>query len=326
MKTYYWGILGTGFIARKMAEAIPFVPNAKLYGVASRNINTAKTFAKEFNVEKTYGSYEELVADPAIDVVYIATPHNLHYEDTMLALEHGKHVLCEKPFAVNGREVRGMIDKAKEKKLFLMEALWSRFLPNVIKAKEIIYSGQIGRVTLLKADFGLSPAFNAENRLFNKQLIGGSLLDLGIYPLFLSLFLLGKPKTMKAMGGMGVTGVDLNCSFTLGYNEDTLAVLHSSLVAQTDVVATIYGEKGTIIFDRWWFMPVPIHIITKEGEQVEVPLEFIGNGYNYEAAEVVNCLQQGKIESNQMRKELSVNVQRSTVAEAAKRVRAQEGP
>jgi len=300
MKTYNWGILGTGWIAKKMTDALPFVPNSKLYAIASRNTETAKAYANQYKIEKSYGSYEELVSDPDIDIVYIATPHNLHYENTILALDHGKHVLCEKPFAVNGREVRGMIAKAKEKNLFLMEALWSRFLPNVIKTKEIIDSGQIGKVNLLASDFGLGLPFDPNHRLFNKQLIGGSLLDLGIYPLFLSLFLMGKPKTLKAMAGIGVTDVDNNCSFTLGYDNDSLAVMYSSSIAQTDVVSTIYGEKGKIVFDKWWFTPVPIHLFDADGKEIPVLLKFVGNGYNYEAAEVVNCLEQGKKQSDSM--------------------------
>lgn len=299
-KTYNWGILGTGWIARKMADALPFVPNAKLYAVASRNNTTAQSFATEYHIEKAYGSYEDLVKDPAIDVVYIATPHNLHYSNTLLALEYGKNVLCEKPFAVNGRQVRGMMAKAKEKDVFLMEAMWTRFLPQVIKAKEIIDSGQIGKVKLLDADFGLGLPFDPKHRLFNKELIGGSLLDLGIYPLFLALFLLGKPKTMKALAGMGITDVDYNCSFTLGYEGECMAALYSSCVAQTDVVASVYGEKGKIVFDKWWFTPVPIHLFNAEGKEMPLKFDFVGNGYNYEAAEVVKCLAQGKKQSDLM--------------------------
>ena len=219
-----------------------------------------------YGIEKAYGSYEELVRDPNVDIVYIATPHNLHYENTIMSLDHGKHVLCEKPFAVNGHEVRGMIARAKEKNCFLMEALWTRFLPNLIKVKEMVEQGHIGKIKLLKADFGIHIPFDPHHRLYNKQLIGGSLLDLGIYPLFLSLLLLGKPKTIRAMAGFGDTGVDYNCSFTLGYEESTLAVMYSSVMAQTDITAAIYGEKGTIVFDKWWFMPVPAKLITPTGK------------------------------------------------------------
>jgi predicted dehydrogenase len=297
MKTYNWGILGTGSIAHQMASAIPFVPNSALYAIASRDISTANTFASAFHIQQSYGSYEALVRDPAVDIVYVATPHNLHCENTLMALEHGKHVLCEKPFAVNGKEVRKMIAKAREKNLFLMEALWSRFLPNIIKARELVDSGLIGNVKLLKADFGLNRPFDPDNRLFNKQLIGGSLLDLGIYPLFLALLILGKPDRIKAMAGMGATAVDYNCSFTLGYKDDALAVLHSSLVAQTETVATIYGEKGTIVFDKNWYTPVHMHANLHDGQKIKTALTFEGNGYNYEATEVIECLKQRKTQS-----------------------------
>jgi predicted dehydrogenase len=300
MRIYKWGILGTGFIARKMAEALPFVPQSKLYAVASRSIVKATEFAREYRVEKSFGSYEDLVNDPQVDIVYVATPHNLHYENTIMSLDHGKHVLCEKPFAVNGREVRGMIAKAREKNRFLMEALWSRFLPNIIRAKEIIDSGKIGKIKLLKADFGLNIPFNPNHRLYNKKLIGGSLLDLGIYPLFLSLLLMGKPGKIKALAGIGATGVDYNCSFTLGYDDNRLAVLYSSVVAQTEIVASVYGEKGNLVFDPWWYMPVPFKIITPEGKEQRVPVKFEGNGYNYEAAALIRCLEQGKIQSDMM--------------------------
>jgi len=300
MKHYNWGIIGTGFIARKMAEALLFVPHSKLYAVGSRNLNTAREFASQFRAEKAYGSYEELAADPDVDIVYIATPHNLHGENTIMCLDHGKHVLCEKPFAVNGLEVRNMIDKAGEKNRFLMEALWTRFLPGLIKAKEMIDEGQIGKIRLLKADFGINVPFDPGHRLFNKKLIGGSLLDLGIYPLFLALLMLGKPKTIKAIAGIGATGVDYNCSFTLGYEDETLAVLYSSAIAQTDITAAIYGDKGTIIFDTGWYMPVPVKMRAHDGRKITIPAESVGNGYNYEAAEVIQCLEMEKIQSDLM--------------------------
>jgi predicted dehydrogenase len=300
MKTYNWGILGTGFIAGKMAEAMAWVPQSKLYAVGSRKIMKARKFASQYSIEKSFGSYEELVNDPEVDIVYVATPHNLHFENTLMSLNHGKHVLCEKPFAVNRREVLGMINKAKETNRFLMEALWTRFLPGLIKAKEMIDAGRIGKIRLLKADFGINVPFDPNHRLYNRQLIGGSLLDLGIYPLFLSLLLLGKPKTIKAAAGIGATGVDYNCSFALGYENETLAVMYSSAVAKTDISAVIYGEKGTIIFDNWWYMPVPVKMITPEGREIPIPAESVGNGYNYEAAELIRCLEQGKTQSDLM--------------------------
>jgi len=300
MKKIKWGIIGTGWIAEKMAEALPFVQDAELCAVASRSNDKARTFAAKYGISRAYGSYEELVRDRDIDVVYIATPHNLHCENTLLALDNGKSVLCEKPFAVNGREVRKMIAKAEEKNLFLMEALWSRFLPNVIRAKEIIDSGVIGKAKLLAADFGINVPFDPQHRIYNKELIGGSLLDLGIYPLFLALFLLGKPETVRATAGIGKTGVDYSCGVTLGYADDSMSSFYSSCIAQSDVTAVIHGEKGKIVFDRWWFTPVPIHLYDINGDEIPQPLDFTGNGYNYEATEVCRCLRGSRTQSDMM--------------------------
>ena len=187
-----WGFIGTGWIAQKLAKALESVDNSQLYAVGSRNKETANKFANDFNVIKSYGSYKELVEDSDIDIVYVATPHNLHCENTLMALENNKNVLCEKPFGINGREVRQMINKAKEKDLFLMEALWSRYLPDIIKTKEIIDSGELGEIKLITAYFTTKSNQGSEGRHFNKDLGGGSLLDIGIYNVFLSLLLLGK--------------------------------------------------------------------------------------------------------------------------------------
>ncbi len=300
MKTYNWGILGTGFIARKMAEALSFVPQARLYAIGSRSKQNALEFASIYKTEKAYGSYEELVSDPEVDIVYVATPHNLHYENTILSLNHGKHVLCEKPFAVNGAEVRRMIEKARENKLFLMEALWTRFLPNLTRVKELVDEGVTGKIRLIKADFGINVPFNPLHRLYNKKLIGGSLLDLGIYPVFFSLFFLGEPVKITATAGIGSTDVDYSCSITFGYKDETLAVMYSSCIAKTDITAAIYGEKATIVFDNFWYMPVPVKIIHSDGRSENIPLQFEGNGYNYEVSEVIRCLNEGQTQSNLM--------------------------
>lgn len=297
-KKIKWGIIGTGQIARKFAEGLQSVSNGELYAVASRTQETAVHFAIDFKAEKAYGSYEELAKDSKVDVVYIATPHNLHCENTLMCLENGRNVLCEKPFAVNGKEVRKMIAKAKEKNLFLMEALWSRFIPHIIKAKEIIDSGELGEIKFLTCDFGLNSPFNPNHRHYNRELIGGSLLDIGIYPVFLSLFLLGKPKTIQSLAILGSTQVDISCSMTFQYEKELMVVLYSTFKAQTDVVAKIYGTKGILEFDRWWFCPAKIYRTTDNGEKELIPIEITGNGYNYEAEEVGKCLLEGKKQSN----------------------------
>lgn len=297
---YKFGILGTGWIAGKMAEAFAHVRGASLYAVASRSRNTADAFARKHGIEKAYEGYEVLLADPDVDVVYVATPHNLHHQNTMMSLEYGKHVLCEKPFAVNGREVREMIDKAREKNLFLMEALWSRFLPHIIKAKELVKGGRIGKINLLTADFCMMPEFNPGSRLFNKELIGGSLLDIGIYPVFLAMYMMGTPERISAMAGIGQTGVDYNCSMTFGYSDDSLAVMHSSMQSISGAHAIIHGEKGLIVFNNWWFVPGNFEVSDSDGNKQPYAFECVGNGYNYEADEVVRCLNAGKTESEIM--------------------------
>ena len=296
MKTYNWGIIGTGFIARKMAEALPFVPQSNLYAVASRNIETANDFASTYKC-KPYGSYEELIKDPEIDIVYVATPHNYHCENTLMAIANGKHVLCEKPFAVNSREVLSMMDAARKKGVFMMEALWTRFNPNIIRAKEILDSGQLGRIKLITANFGDRKPFHPDNRFYNKELIGGALLDMGIYPLFNVLLMMGKPQSVQAMAVIGQTGVDLTCSITLLYGDDAMAVIHSTMLAETESKVTIYCEKGKIEFDRWVYAPEKVTVIPLDGESQDVTQKLTGNIYNYEAVEVIKCLEEGKTQS-----------------------------
>lgn len=300
MKKIKWGILGTGGIAKKFAEALKAVENSELYAVGSRSLASAESFAREFNVSKTYSSYEDAANDPAVDVIYIGTPHNLHCENTLMSLEKGKHVLCEKPLGINGIEVRKMIAKAKEKKLFFMEALWSRFLPNIIKVKELIDSGEIGKVKLITSYFSIKSSYGPEHRQFNRELGGGSLLDIGIYNVFLSLFLLGKPKEFIAIAGIGNTEVDNSCSFTFKYDQDTLAVMYSSFVAQAQSIAEIHGETGKILLPEMFFCPNNVKIIRPDGNEKIIPFEFKSNGYNYEAEEVVKCIQSGKIQSELM--------------------------
>lgn len=293
-----WGILSTGRIAKIFIDGLKHVPNCEAFAVGSRNIEKAKKFAEENGVVKFYGSYEELVKDPDVDVVYIGAPHTYHFEYTMLTLKNGKHVLCEKPLAMNKKEVELMIKKAEEKNLFLMEALWSRFLPNIQKVKEIIDSGELGRIKLLTAYFAFRSVGDSKHRHFNKELGGGSLLDIGIYNVFLSLLLLGLPKKINAIAGMRETDVDTTCSFTFQYERETLAVMFSSFAAQTPIIAEIHCEKGKIFLEHVWFCPSAIKITDLQGNEKRIEFNFIGNGYNYEADEVNKCIRNGKIQSD----------------------------
>lgn len=293
-----WGILSTGLIAHTFAKALQVVPESELYAVGSRNIESALQFASEFSIPKAYGSYEELVKDPDIDVIYIGTPHNLHLENTLLALNNNKHVLCEKPMGVNLIEENMMIEKAKEKNLFLMEALWSRFLPNIIKTKELINSGEIGEVKLLTAFFSIKSDNGPEHRHYNIDLCGGTILDTGIYNIFLSLFLLGKPESFSAIAGLSDQGGDNSCSYTFKYAKDTLSVMYSSFLANPAVVAEIHGTKGKILLDHLWFCPGNVKLMYHDGSEKLFEFEVKGNGYEYEAEETVRCIRAGKTESD----------------------------
>jgi len=300
MKKIKWGFLGTGGIAHKLADALKVVNNTELYAIGSRNIETANKFSEEYKVPRAYGSYEEVMKDPDVDVIYVATPHNLHLENTMAALEHNKHVLCEKPFGINIKEAQQMIDKAKQKNLFLMEALWSRFLPNIIKTKELVDSGEIGKVKLLTAYFTFKSTHGPEHRQFNIELGGGTLLDIGIYNVFLSLLILGKPKSFIASAGLSPQGGDNTCSYTFKYDEDTLAVMYSSFLVNTPVIAEIHGEKGKIYLEHLWFCPGKVKIMYDDGREKTFEFNFKSNGYEYEADEVVKCIQAGKTQSSLM--------------------------
>jgi len=296
MKTYNWGIIGTGYIAQTLAEALAFVPQARLHAVGSRNMETAHDFAAKYNC-KGYGSYEEVANDPEVDIICIATPHNLHCQNTLMCIDKGKHVLCEKPLAVNSGEVDMMINAAREKGVFLMEALWTRFNPRIIAAKEVLDSKQLGDIKLLKADFGLRIPATENSRHHNKSLIGGSVMDLGIYPLFLAQLFMGKPKTITATAGIGPTGVDTNCAVTLGYEGDALAVIYSSILAHTDCKASVYCENGDLLFAKWVHVPEKVTIAPLNETPKILNVETEGNCYNYEVVEVMKCIAEGKLQS-----------------------------
>jgi predicted dehydrogenase len=298
MKKIKWGILSTGWIAHKFATALQVVANSEIHAVGSRNMDTAKKFAAEFNIPKAYSSYEELVSDPDIDVIYIGTPHNLHFENTLRAFVSTKHVLCEKPMGVNLKETSLMIEKAKEKNLFLMEALWSRFLPNIIKTKELIDAGEIGEIKLLTASFCFKSDNGPEHRHYNIDLCGGTILDIGIYNIFLSLLLLGKPQAISAIAGLSNQGGDNSCSYTFKYKKDTLAVMYSSFLGNPNVVAEIHGTKGKIVLDHLWFCPGNVKLYDSLGNEKVFHFEFKSNGYECEAEAVANCLLEGKTQSD----------------------------
>ncbi len=302
-----WGILGCGKIAHKFAEDLCTISNASLHAVASRSLQKALEFGNIYKTPIAYGSYTELYEDDAIDVIYIATPHVFHYENTLMCLEHKKAVLCEKPFAMNQMQVKEMITVAKTNKVFLMEALWTYFLPHYRYVLNLIQSKELGEVKSLKADFGFSTTFDPNGRIFNKKLGGGSLLDVGIYPLFAALSILGYPEKTEAQATIGKTGVDETCTMQLQYNKGVTATLFSAITQKTDTEAIIEFENGTIQINSRFHEPSSISII-KDGESKLIEFDVPTNGYSFEAIHVQEMLLQGQTESTIMTFEKSLEL------------------
>lgn len=292
-----WGIIGPGKIARTFAQDLRSVENAVIHGVASRSGEKAGAFAGEFNAVKSYDSYEALAADPDIDIVYIATPHVFHFENTMLCLKHGKNVLCEKPLGMHAGQVKTMIAEARKRKLFLMEGIWTRFIPATKLLLDLIRSRKIGEIISTRADFGFRGNPDPKARLFNNNLGGGSLLDIGIYPVYLSLLLLGPPSDIKAMARMSETGVDSFCSMLLDFPGGEKSVLESTFEAHTPTEALIYGTKGTLKLHASFHHARRISFY-RDGEHKEtLEVGYRGNGYVHEIEEVHHCLQNTLMES-----------------------------
>ncbi len=292
-----WGILAPGHISRGFVAGLKVAEGAELYAVASRSYERAAAFAHEFGFQKVFGSYQELADDPDVEVIYIATPHHLHFENALLCLQKGKPVLCEKPFTINSKQLEILVKTARENKIFLMEAIWTRFLPGIEKTLELIREGQIGDIKILNADFGFKADYNPESRLFNPFLGGGSLLDIGIYPVFLSLLLLGYPKEIQAVAIKAPTGVDESVSISLSYDSGALASLHCTFATFTTTDANIYGDKGTIQIKHQWFRPAGIVVSRHDESPEELVFPAKANGYEYEAEEVMRCLKKGIKES-----------------------------
>jgi predicted dehydrogenase len=295
-----WGILGTGNIATSFATGVATMRDAQLAAVGSRSQATADAYGDRFNIERRYASYAELAHDPDLDVIYIATPHSLHLENMLLCFEAGKPVLCEKPFTINASQARQAIERARQRKLFAMEATWMRFTPMMVEIRKLLAEEVIGDVRMVNADFGIRVDFDPKFRLFDPELGGGGLLDVGIYPLSLAQMILGTPAQITGLAELGQTGIDEQSACVLGYAGGELAVLHSAIRTETPQEATIMGTEGWIRIHSPWWMPqvMSIHKPGATPQIVEIPFE--ADGYTYEAAEVHRCLREGKLESELM--------------------------
>jgi predicted dehydrogenase len=295
--TVRWGILGTGKISRAFANALKDTPGAVLAGVASRSLDTAQAFAAEFGAPAAYGSYQQLADAPDVDLVYIGTPHPMHAANARMALEAGKGVLCEKPFTMNLREAEHVIALARSKKLFLMEAMWTRFMPALAEVRRIIASGEIGKVHQVVADFGFKADFGPEHRVYNPALGGGALLDLGIYPLSIAAALLGPVESVRAQAELGATGVDVQTGFTLRHRGGGMSVCSCSLQARTPCELTVSGEFGHVRMNTMFHRTQSISVVLADGSSRTVATPYLGNGYVHEAIEAQRCFRAGMIES-----------------------------
>ncbi len=303
-----WGILGPGNIAHKFAKGLAVISDAELVAVGSRSLERANSFADAYSVDARYGSYEELANDRSVDVIYVATPHPFHREHTLLCLEAGKAVLCEKPISINAQTTKDMVNTAREKRIFLMEAMWTRFLPTIVKAREWIADGRIGDVRLVKADFGFRVGWNPASRLLDPNLGGGSLLDVGVYTISLAHLIFGSaPSQVAGLAHLGETGVDEQAGMVLGFQNGGLAVLCSAVRANTPQEARIIGTDGSIhIPDFWHSTTATLSVANEVVDQIDKP--FQGSGYEYEAMEVNRCLRAGELESPIMPLQESIEV------------------
>jgi dihydrodiol dehydrogenase / D-xylose 1-dehydrogenase (NADP) len=307
-KQFGWGILGPGNIAHRFATDLRNLPAARLAAVGSRSPERAAAFAASFGADRAYGSYEELVADPRVDAVYVATPHPFHREHTLLCLEHGKAVLCEKPMGVNERQVRDVVDCARAQDVFLMEAMWTRFLPAIGKVREWLQGGAIGDVRMVTADFGFRTGWNPEGRLLNPDLAGGALLDVGVYTVAFAAMVLGdSPVEIQASAHIGETGVDEQSAMLLRYADGALALLSCAVRTSTPQEARIQGTEGSIHIPGFWHATSAFLQVGNAD-----PVEFEGPvGYHYEAAEVMSCLASGDKESATMPLDESIAIART---------------
>lgn len=291
-----WGIAGTGGIAARFARSMSMPERGSTVAVASRTDERARTFAGQFGVLRPYGSYEALAEDPDVEVVYVATPHSRHAADCILYLEAGKHVLCEKPFTLNANEARRVFDVARRNGRFIMEAMWSRFLPSYASLARLLAEGRIGEPRLVEADFGFRRDIDPGHRLFDLAQGGGALLDLGIYPAQLSTLVLGTPDRIVADGNVGITGVDEDVVAVLHHPGGALSVLKASIRTNQSCTARIAGTEGIIEIPAFMHCPHQLVVSSASGsETIDSPWE--GDGLQFEIDEVHRCLDQGLTES-----------------------------
>jgi predicted dehydrogenase len=297
MSNFNWGILGPGGIARAFANDLRQLDGHSVGAVGSRTLKNAQDFANTFG-GIAYGSYEELVADPSIDAIYVATPHPAHKENVITALNAGKPVLCEKPFAVNAMEAQEMVTAAQKNNVALMEAMWSRFLPHYAQVREIIASGILGKILTVHADHGQRLADQNIARLVEPALAGGALLDLGIYPVSFAHMVLGNPTRITSSGVLTDKGVDAQTSMIFDYAEGAQAVLNTTMIEQTPCRAVVAGVNGWLEIDRVFYTPTSMRVTLFDGSVTQYPVNYSGHGLREQAEAFKKLVQSGQTQSD----------------------------
>jgi predicted dehydrogenase len=310
MSNFSWGILGPGGIAQAFAKDLTFIEGHTIGAVGSRSIANAEKFANTFG-GTAYGSYEELVADSSIDAIYVATPHPAHHDNVILALNAGKPVLCEKPFAVNAKQAQAMVDAAAKNKVALMEAMWARFLPHYAKVREIVASGVLGPILSIHADHGQRLADRGIARLVDPQLAGGALLDLGIYPISFAHMILGNPTSITSKAVMTDRGVDAQTSMIFSYDNGAQAVLTTTMIEQTPCRAVVAGLHGWLEIDRTFYNPASMRVILNDGSVTEYPSAYTGHGLREQAESFKQIVQSGAVESKVLTWKDTVDIMKS---------------
>ncbi|MBW1294444.1 Gfo/Idh/MocA family protein [Aquimarina litoralis] len=305
MNKIKWGIIGLGNIAHQFAKDLALIPNAELSAVGSRNTEKALDFSQKYGAKRAYNSYDQVINDNELDIIYIATPHSSHADLTIKSLNAGKHVLCEKPVALNKEQTLQMVEASRANNKFFMEAFWTRFNPSVREALVKIRSGEIGAIKYINADFGFNIGI-AEGRMIDTRLGGGSLMDMGVYPLFLSYLVLGMPKKILAAANFYESGADQQTSMILHY-DTAQAVLHSSFISPSDMKALISGENGRIRLNAIWH-ETQSYTVIKNNHEVDYQFPTVGKGFSYEIEECHQCILDHKIESNLWSHDDSLNL------------------
>ncbi|HEY5302496.1 MAG TPA: Gfo/Idh/MocA family oxidoreductase [Acidimicrobiales bacterium] len=299
-KPVRWGVLGTGKIAQTFARDLQLIDEGDVVAVGSRHQSTADTFGDEFGVPRRFGSYGELVSDPGVDAIYVATPHPMHLENTSLALHHGKPALVEKAFTMNAAEARELVALARSTGLFMMEAMWTRFLPHVVALREIVARGELGDLVTFEADHGKWFAPDPNFRLFAPELGGSAMLDLGVYPVSFASMLLGTPSRMVAMVDAAFTGVDGQASMIFGYDSGAQSLLTCTSAARSASRACLTGTAARVEIDADFYAPTSFRLIRRTGEVTPYSFDVVPRGLSFEAQEVARCLEQGLLESEVM--------------------------